>query len=665
MPALEPIYQQISALWLDKITAANEARSEFDKIGEMLMKLYTDTGPEVLRDDLAAELGIEIDLNESRFPLKADKVSEMIDLLAPAMYSTNPVRTLSPRQLWRSGGGSWIDEQERARRDGIRELVEAVLNYTPSETGLKAESRKAIVEAFIRGRGCMWLSTVRRADGTSIVTSRYETVKRLGIDPDADSLRSAWWISRLRVEPEWRVRRQFRIPESVDLKPGGSSLTGKSRLFSDTKAWGTPRKYTKDVVAYYEVWSKMGIGGRFRDSPRSIKNFEEELQGYAEKTGTSADNVWLCIPLKGGVPRPLNMGYDQDRDEGMRRIQWPVELWQDDRWPVQCLDLHDSGVTRESGLWPRSHLHSVLAELFLASFLLSRIAHKVWFSTRELIAVAQSLHEELKEVIKSGGDLTVIPVPTDQMARLDSLIGHIPSSGQMPIDIAAVKQLIEGEIEKRTGVSEMRAGVRDRQMKTVAEAQLFSGLMQVRPDDLADRGEDWATEVARNEYHALRRLLVGSDVVGLLGQEAAAFWEAHIKTSSVSQSAAEFECRIEAGSARKPNKQRDIENAEALMQFGLAPAMQYGTQIGDMTTANWIMEQQAKTKDMERPPGGVFFTIPPQMQQQMAAQQQPQMPGGNGQMPVAEQAPVQEEPDAGAMMARMLAQGGVSMENLG
>jgi len=117
------------------------------------------------------------------------------------------------------------------------------------------------------------------------------------------------------------------------------------------------------------------------------------------------------------------------------------------------------------------------------------------------------------------------------------------------------------------------------------------------------------SDVARKEALAARWHLTGKDVAPILGQFGAQLWQQLLETSTMSEVLHELEYRIEANSARKPNKDRDAQNMQQAMQALFGPMMQYASATGDFQAINKLIGDWAKSIDLDAT--GYLFKPPP------------------------------------------------------
>jgi hypothetical protein len=123
---------------------------------------------------------------------------------------------------------------------------------------------------------------------------------------------------------------------------------------------------------------------------------------------------------------------------------------------------------------------------------------------------------------------------------------------------------------------------------------------------MANRLEDAMGLLARHEALAARWLLEAQDVEPILGPLGAAAWAQHIAPLEPTQVAREFEYRVEAGSARKPNKATRVEQMQAALQT-LGPILQGLVGMGMVDPLNALMTDWAASLDIDARP----YLIPP------------------------------------------------------
>lgn len=583
--------------WSEKINSARDSKRKiFQETADLCMGFYN--GPKSW-DEIS---GRPDDIVSPQFKISVNKAFELVELFGPALYFNNPVRSVRPRKSVEIPPQFFpipdlamfqtMSQEEfiRSQRDGIRcELVEAYLNWTPDEYDLNVESRQAIVEALVKGRGCLWteLHSPPGASFRSVKTS-FESVDDLLVDPDARSFRDAKWIARRCVHPVWEVEKQYGLRRG-SLKGTFESNEMQSYVTNDTSGdslYNRATGVTSDLLVYYKVWSKMGIGGR-------LSGVDESQVEPLEMFG---DYVYLAIAP--GVPFPLNLSPElqanQDWEQTKQNFAWPIPYWADESWPVSVLDFHPVA----NCAWPMSHLKSALGELRFLNWVVSFIAGRLRFTTRSFFGMRKSLGEDLKNAILSGEDLTLLEIEEENASIAD--VVQILQHPNMPGDIWDAIGMIERMFDKRTGLTELLYGLGgSTQIRSAEEASLRNQNASVRPDDMAKMVEHWQRSVAAKEAIACRYHLRGEDVFPVMGNMASLVWNDLVSTPDIIVASKQLQYSIESGSIQRPNKNFQMQQTDEAMTTLLPVFNQYASMTGDVTPMNNLLGDWAKSRQLD------------------------------------------------------------------
>lgn len=549
--------------------------------------------------------------------MTVNKTAELVQLFGPALYHRNPYRKVVARQppemppeLY--GDPNDPNVQAYLQQLGMQRmqmgagdraraaLLQHVLNYTPDALDLKTQSRWAIDEALIKGMGVMWTRPTSPAVGGKLAGSFFGTVDDLFIDPDAETLDEAKWIARRCCHPIWEVEKQYNLPEGMLRKQASTESYTQAANVNASADGDLMRKKGEscDLVTYYKVWSKMGLGGRLSGMP----------QGQAERErydGGLGDYVYLVIC--DGVNYPLNIprefcDYVVHEDPNLRQqaaqvvgpmVQWETPYWADDAWPFTPIAFH----WRPRKLWPMSHMKPGMGWLQFINWTCSFLAGKVRINSRDFIAIAKSAGEELKNRIKHGADFTFLDVEALH-GSIDQVVKFLQHPG-LNGDILKVLEIATSAFERATGLNELMYGLSGRQMRSAQEASIKSDAISVRPDDMAAKVEEAMTHLARREAFCLRWNLTGQDLSGVLGPDGAQAWDQLLTVSDPATVLRSLEYRIEANSIRKPNRATEAENMRTATQQLFQPLWQYATQTGDVNPINALMADWAKSIDLD------------------------------------------------------------------
>jgi hypothetical protein len=645
--------RSICSGWLEKIRLAYDyKKKKFQDSANDVMSFYNGPADATFDKKYATEsrgMVLSSDQNiDPTFKMNVNKVAEMVEIMGPALYHRNPIRQVNPRKVplppfellgdptnpqAAMTAQAWLQQINltRAADKGRASLLEFYLNATPELLDLKTDSRLAIDEALIKGMGCLW-TELYQPYGSSIklVSSFYDSVDNILIDPDMETLRDAKWIARRCVHPAWQIEEEYGL-EKGSLKGKYESYNQQSSVNVDPDGdYNRVRGLTNDLIVYYKVFSKMGMGGRMKGSAN------EAAREVLEQFG---DFVYLVI-LE-GTPYPLNLPptviNDEDPNAGqaiMQRLQWPTPFWADDSWPFTPIKFHD--VPR--CVWPMSHVMPGIGELKFLNWAYSFLAGKIRTTCRDFIAIKKSVGEEMKTAILSGEDLTLV--------EIEALHGTISDCVQflqhpaMNQDIFKVLEAIEHNFERRVGLNEYSYGETVTQSRSAADASTKSDQTRIRPDDMAKKVEEAMTEVSRHEAIAARWHLADTDVAPIMGPIGAQWWSKLVMTSDLLEVTHQLDYRIEAGSTRKPNRDRDQQNMQQAITTLLPIFMNFGMATGNLGAANKLIQDWGKTLDLDTQ--GYEMQAPPPPPPGASGPGGP--PPGPGGPPQQQQGPPQQGP---------------------
>jgi len=600
---IDPVFRSIVNHWLTKVKKGKDHKREvFSRMADDCRSFYN--GPREWEDILLGEGGNnKNEIIDCTFKVSVNKAFEFVSIFGPALYFDNPVRTVKPRmpvivpqQFFGADVMTYEamiqQENMRVMKDGLTSvLLEAYLNWTPIEFNLDEESRLAVHEALLIGRGCAW-TELYSPPGTNmnVVRSVYDTTDNLITDPDAPSFKKSTWIARMCVHPVWQVERDFGLRRG-SIKGNCESQAKQADIeTSDESRYDRKRGFTNDLLIYWKIYSKMGVGGRLQGVNKDLREPLEMFGDYA------------YIVVAEGTPYPLNFSPDVTNDPKFAtdpqaifaKLAWPTPFWGDDDWPVSPLDFHPI----HNCPWPLPTLKAGMGELKFLNWCMSFLMGKIRNTTRDFIAIKKEAGEEIKTTLLEGKDLTLIELEAAHgtISELVQFLQHPEVNG----DIWKMIQEVEGNFDKRVGLMELMYGAGGAtQIRSAEEVKQRNLNMNIRPDDMRRQVEKWQTRIAIKESVAARYHLIASDVVGALGQMGAWAWAQFVSTRDIYQACHQLEHRIEAGSTARPNKEWEVETMDAAFEK-LAPVFQaYAQQTMDMKPLNNLVADTVKAHDLD------------------------------------------------------------------
>jgi hypothetical protein len=568
---------------------ARTARRVWDFIGKGYMDLY---GPTVDREYQPFEEG-----GGPYFKARLNLSYQFLSVFLPHCHFRSPQRVVAPNRpemppelLSAITGqpvpqGTPMPEQPQHTPDTVRAwLMQWFLNYLPGEYNLRKEAALACQEALVKGRGVVWCELTSSAYGP-VPGSFYDSVDGLLIDPAARTLRTADYIIRQR-----RANRE-ELAEAMDLDPERlKHISSKDRDFEletqDTE--GDEFKIDFDdsdsMVTYYEVYSRRGLGPGYAPEDEQLKELRKDLGDLADGPSylVILPNVGFPLNLP---PEVLEVG---DEAEIRARLDWPIPFYKDQAnpWPCSVLDFHPH--TKDA--WAKSPLEAALPlQVFLDqcySFLMDRIAA----TSRQLIFVSKGLEDEVRQAIIEGFDRSVVPVAGDTYQKISEYV-HVLQFPEVNKDIYTLIAMVQREFEEITGqVPLLQGSMGPTQARSSAEVQIRDAHASTRPDDYAEKTEEWHSQIARKEGFATRLLVPppaalfgeqtqeteGGEVYGPFSQ----LWAVLVNTDDPDEAAAELDYTIEVGSGRKKNKEKMLQDVQMIGQTLVTPILNMLQQTG-------------------------------------------------------------------------------------
>ena len=629
LPESSPL-RQLVRTWTKKFEAAIKYKKPFADDAKEAAMFFDGDHNWMWKDSYArGEKGYNSSVAPPAFRMQVNKVFELIEIFGAVIYHRNPVRTvtlykqpdlppdayglpadmamLTPEQTQLMGVAQ-ADAQARTSRDVARQLLESYLNYTPNELDLKRQAKKFVNEGLMKGMGVLWPELIEiEASGSEpirMVGSFYDSVDNLLIDPDFDNMDDMLWCARRCIRPLEEVAVEYQIPEE-DL---ARHLDGNTEIKADNEPRNTKKKsgQTQRLVTYYKVWSKCGAGDRFKDAPKESRGVFDSLGKYCY--------LVICE----GVDYPLNlppavMQEEPDPQTGipqsvMLGMAWPVPYYLDPGgWPFVPLAFHP----KPGYAWPISHIKPAVAELRMLNWGMSFLASRIATSCETIIAVQKAADQEFKDQLlaPSEGGFKIIELAELLGRRVEDVISTFQLP-QVTKDLWDILTAVADQFAQRTGLTELAYGYTRNQFRSAAEATIKQENVSVRPDNMANDLEDAMSTLARREALAARWLLEPKDVAPVLGPMGAIAWEQHVAKRDLVSLTRDFLFRVEAGSARKPNKASRVEQMTLAIQT-LGPILAPLASGGVVGPFNALMRDWAMSLDIDATPYLIPAPPPP------------------------------------------------------
>ena len=605
----------ICAQWMQKIKDAKKQKHDrFGKYAEEAMKFFDGSHDWMWKGAYAKSPGGFLDKEAQgalpTFRMTVNRVFEAVALFGPVLYHRNPRIQVSPRmsptitpeaigldpsqpahaQYWQM-----FEDEEKTEKEVSRchaSLKEHYLNWLQCEADKKTQARLGINEAIIKGMSLLWTEMYQpKGSLTRYPKSYFVSVDDLVLDPDAEYWEDIQWVARKVVHPVWQVERIFGLEGKLtgtleSLHSQGGTYSAGRKKTSKEKRLGE----TFDLLEYWQVYSKAGFGDRLRNS-----DSRETKKGY--DWAQLGDFCYLAISED--IPFPLNLPSEaleeEDFETVFSRAQWPIPFWTDGGWPFSRLHFHD----KPKEVWPISMIKPAIGELRFVNWCMSFLADKVAASSTTYVAIAKAAGAEIQDQIKSGlGPYTHIEISEIFGRSVKDVVSFLDAPS-FNVEIWNMVRQVLDMIDKRTGLTELVYGLSGpTQMRSATEAEVRSNNVSVRPDDMSSRVEDWLGQAAMKEMEAAEWMLTGEEIKPVLGKMGAHIWDTQIKTQDFEQTIRDYDYRIEAGTARKPNKVNRVRQLNEFAQIAMPTLQQFAMQ-GMMDPYNALIEDWSKANDLD------------------------------------------------------------------
>lgn len=647
---MEDALRSISTGWLKKLELARKAKKAFSDDAKEAMNFF-DGGENFFWKEGAAPYS---KISPPSFRMTVNRAFEAVKLIGSVIYSRNPVRTVTakkfppvppeavgidtsqPPQMDPMTGQPMLPPEVEQyiqasqqigmveqQREAFSEIISAYLNYTPGQLNLKEHTRKVVDEGILKGMGVWWTELIEMGgeDGppVGLIGSFHDNVDNLLLDPDADEQEDILWCARRCVHPIAEVAEKYGLDRS-DLKGHMESFVARS--MEEDRGYKMKKKNgkTNDLIVYWKIWSKTGFGHTLKGAP---KEFAQMFDGLGP-------NCYLVVAE--GVDYPLNVpkaiGLEEPDETGLpnslfTRTRWPIPFYADHNgWPFTPFQCH----RKPGSVWPISHMKPGMPELKFLNWALSFLATRVMISSKTMVGVSKAAGDDIKEQLlrheQSGFSLIEL---SETLGRSVNDIVSVLQLPQVTPELWQIVQAVSEMFDKRVGLTELTYGMTRNSYRSAAEAQVKSEQISVRPDDMANVLEDAMSMLARREALAARWLLQEQDIAPVLGPIGASVWKSLQEQVSLGQLAMNYDYRIEAGSARKPNKAGRIESLQIALQT-MGPTLQNLLAQGVVGPWNALMRDYLEAIDVD--PSGYMVPEPPPPQPP-AQQLPPPQEGGN------------------------------------
>lgn len=636
-------------VWRERLNAAKRAKEPFTRVSRQCMDFFR-AGAGFMWSDEHRNRYFEGKLPTPKFKITVALPYEYVSIYGPHLFwqyagrkvfsqrsvEINPILfgdiQNDPQAQAAFQEAKAQDDMDRAVSAYTNELISSVLNWCQREQpgGLVAHGRMATVEALVCGCGLL-APEVYTFPGSEakLPRSRYVPIDSIVIDPDCrDPLwEEAGYIAIRHTDPIWQVERRFGLQKNA-LAGKGHHQSSEKTAREQANQHGYPGKGTHDVITWWEVYSRCGIG------PRTEKLSHALLDEFDEAVG---DYAYLCIaenvdyPLNAPPERFLS-GSAEDgyatHEELIAAFEWrfvgygdPFPIWRDARWPVEPLIFDRI----PNSPWPMPPMAAGLGELIAINILTSAYVDMTWTNRKRIIGYLKSAVNDIQAAVNGDETYAFVEINDNVQNNLNQLVQFLDSPRTKDDILVAIEKL-RGDFYRRVGLNELMYGESGTQVRVAADIRERSQATQIRPEKMSMDVADWMSRVSQSEMMAAVMYTEGSALTHLLGQWNAQAWDQIVKNIPLEQLLRETKATVEASELRRPNRERDTANAQSMQQYLLPLLQNYGQTTTNTEPLNGFLQTLGESMEMDMTP----FMLPPwtppapdpQQQQMMQAAQE-------------------------------------------
>ncbi len=492
-----PLERCIAGVCLDLIANARIRRKKFMRTGHEIMQSgYS-------REVTAAFANLS---RTSWFKATMPKTAIAFRVIIPSLTGPVPNRMLRPVE------GS---TPEMVARTAARS---AYLNYTPGHTNYIKNRRLSSQEMLGYGMGIMWTGKDER---TGLITTSFDTVRRLYLDPAASTLDDVHVVMRERLLPRFDIVQAH--PKQLKLI---MDLPTASKLWLDEEsnyAWEGKDKAKNECVRIFELYFDRGIqhfpGGR------------KIIQEYGKNAGQPMSDEQAKIAEFKADEKPLKYTISEDgKLIDVQEWEIPFHAMPLSPWPFTPLYSYQS----TDSPYPISMLEPGLPYQEIMNHMVTQMMDKMRFCMKTLIAVKKQGRtglspENMRRTLKGGNiEMMEVDFPADATGK-GSLKDNI-EQWDWPMDwlnpwMAAYNNF-DAQFEQATGLNQfLITGQGSTQDRSAAASTIRDRNTRVNIEDMRDQNADFETIIAKKEAFAAAYLNDKDEVKKVIPLQAANWGE--------------------------------------------------------------------------------------------------------------------------------------------
>lgn len=674
----ESFYRPLCKIWEERAAAALNAKMRFEKVGRQCNDFF-EAGAGFMWDKEHKREFFNGRLPTPKFKITVAKAYEYVSIYGPHLFWQYAKRKVVNQRTLKLTPDMFGDPndpniqaifQQVKSQDDIEqamarfgnEMMSNYLDWSQREQfgGLAIHASLAVTEALVKGMGTVWPQVYTHPGSDQKFTRlQYRSVNSLFVDPDCKDplFETAGYICMRHVQPVWKVEKLFKLKRGTLAAYGTTQSNEQISRENLSKVANENRTF--DMIEWWEIWSKSGVGPRHNKFSHSILDELDEIVG---------DHAYLCIAKN--VPFPLNAPPEKfygdnaaTPEDVLSMFEWrccdfgeKFPVWKDyGRWPVSTLAF----VRLPNSPWPLAPMAPGLGELIAINILQSAYCDNAWNNRKRIIGYLGSQIAEVKAAIESDEAVSIVKINDGVINSVRDMIQYLDGPAQ-PTDLLAAIDMLSQSFDKRVGLTELQYGISSTQVRVASDVRTRSEAANIRPEKMTRDVAAWMSDASQLEMFLALMYVDGVSLTHLLGGYCASQWDSLLKEMPIEQAMREMKASVEASDVRRPNHEKDTANIQALQQYLTPLLQQYAQSSGDNEPLNNFLTKIGEAMEMDL--SSVMLTRPwmpepdPQQSELMVAGQQAEVQKTAAQAEAASASATKLKVDAMAVMAEM--QGG-------
>lgn len=628
-------FKPLKDIWVERIRAAQNAKTRFDKIGTMCHDFYESQRGFMWKQ---AEY-FNGKLPQPRFAITIAKAFEFVAIYGPHLYWQYADRKVSsqkrlkltpdmfgdpndPQVQQKAEEVMSAEAQEQSLQNFLNEMMQIYLNWSQREQpgSLIVHGMMSIIDSLIKGVGLLWPETYTPPGSNDKFTKlRHDSIDNLLVDSDCkDPLwETANFIMLRHITPVWQVEKMFGLKRGSLGDKGTHASAELNARMNANQATNTTKTF--DCLEWYEIWSKAGIGPRTTQlNHHMIDMFDDQLGDFA----------YLCISEK--VDFPLNappekfFGEDAAGEEEINEMfQWrcrdygdPFPCFMDNRWPVSVLTYNPV----VGSAWPMAPLAPGLGELIAINILTTCYIDMAWSKRKEILAYHQSAASELEEAIESDEAFVKVKLNDNIHQNINEVLQFIQRPNTQS-DILHALDIMSANFDRRVGLNPMQYGESKTQIRVASDSRAKMNAISIRPEKMSGDVGRWMSDASQLEMFLAVLHVSGQSLTHLLGAFGGSQWDMAFEDVPIAQVMREMKATVDASEVRRPDKERDTANVQAMQQFVLPILQTYAQETTDTKPLNEFFVTAGDAMDMHGPVAELPPWKPPAPDEEQQAMQ--------------------------------------------